>query len=205
MATIFADDFIVTTPSSATLLRNPRLRFFDTYDLPLVGGSLYTCPPGSPDISTLKASWQDYAKSILNPNPIILDSSGYSLPIFSDATYKIFVYDSKGNLISATDNVWSTTLGLVQLAAAPYQFWDANGNLLEDGKLYTCYPGAATTQANQLKASYSDAGLSTLNDNPIALDDNGQCTIYSATDFYKLFLTDANDVPILTQDDVGPS
>ncbi len=196
--------FEVKTNVTVTLLRNPRMRFFDSYGFPLVGGKLYTCPPGSPNITTLQASWNDYGKLIPNPNPITLDSAGYSIPIFSDQLYKIFVYDSTGNFVSATDNVWSTTLGLVQLEASPYQFFYANGDLLVGGKLFTCVPGAATTHANQLKASYSDSGLSILNDNPIILN-TGQCTIYSATDFYKLFLTDANDVPILSQDFVGPS
>lgn len=189
-------------PSVPTLLRNPRLRFFDADDKPLVGGKLYLCPAGSTDISTLKASWQDYDKTVLNPNPIVLDSEGYSVPIFSDATYKVFLYSSQDELILSQDAIWSSTLGLLQFSAAQLQFWDSNGSPLVLGKLYTCKAGGSI---NELKASYSDVAQSILNDNPILLDPDGKASLIYTEELYKLFIFDSNDVPILSQDNVGPS
>lgn len=188
--------------SNTTYLRKPRLRFFDLFGKPLAGGKLYLCEPGSLDLTNKKASWHDYRKTILNPNPIFLDAHGYAPPIFSDTTYKMFVYDADDGFIASYDNVWNETLGLLDYEEAVLQFFNSNGEPLENGKLYTCVPGAATL--NQRKTSYSNALLSTPNTNPIILDAEGKATIYSSSAFYKLFLFDENDVPVLTQDNVGP-
>lgn len=195
------DDLEIGTLASR--IRNPRLRFFDGDHKPRVGALLYLCAQGASSISSLKASWQDYSKKVVNPNPVVLDSAGYASPIFVDSLYKIFLYSPTGSLILSQDNVGSTTLGLLELSSAVLQFWDSNGFPLVGGKLYTCIPGAATL--NQLKDSYSNPGLTATNTNPIILDSEGKASDIYASDFYKFFLYDANNVLILTQDDIGPS
>lgn len=80
---------------------------------------------------------------------------------------------------------------------ARQQFFDANGNPLAGGKL-TTYAAGTTTPL----ATYSDA-IGTPNTNPIILDAGGFATIFLDTVSYKFALTDANDVPQWTVDNVS--
>jgi len=210
-------------------LRNPRLRFFDANHKPLVGGKLYLCISGASSITQLKASWADYDKKVLNSNPIILDSEGYSTPIFSDAAYTMFLFDANGVSVMTVASVGGIDLNLVQVEERTWQFWDANGTPLSYGKLYMCKSGSASLRNlkgtltgtfdliidNATNNVYDNAGNTliaitptvalTLNPNPIILDVDGKTPPMFATiaDFYKIFLFDQNNVPILTQDQVS--
>lgn len=228
----YFDDFecgTFTAGPTPALLRIPRLRFFDSNHKPLVGGSLYLLSEGATSLTQTKASWQDYGKTILNPNPIILDSAGYASPIFVDSLYQIRVYDIAGNIIYSDDSVGSTTLGLLQITQAQLQFFDANGNPLANGKLYTCVSGAGSlnwlkdtftgepgyvidnasnfvlSQSGAFVIVFLSGTLITVNPNPIILDAEGMAppTYALPTDYYKLVLFDENSVIILTQDQVG--
>lgn len=78
------------------------------------------------------------------------------------------------------------------------QFFDANGNPLVAGKVYT-YAGGTTTPI----ATYtSQAGTST-NTNPIILDSRGMANIWlQPTVAYKFVITDSNDVTQYTTDNI---
>lgn len=61
----------------------------------LAGGSVAMYVPGT---TTPKQTWQNAAQTILNTNPIILDSNGCGI-IFGSGAYRQIVYDSLGNEI----------------------------------------------------------------------------------------------------------
>jgi hypothetical protein len=80
---------------TATLLPNARQQFWDTNGRPLAGGSVYFYIPNT---STLKNTWQDAGKTVLNTNPVVLDSNGQAI-IYGEGQYRQVVYDVHGNLI----------------------------------------------------------------------------------------------------------
>jgi hypothetical protein len=70
----------------ASLSPTPKLQFFGTDGLPLVGGKLYTYAAGT---TTPIATYTDNTQASLNTNPIILDSAGQANVWLADSiTYK---------------------------------------------------------------------------------------------------------------------
>ena len=79
------------------------------------------------------------------------------------------------------------------------QFFDANGEPLVGGKIYTYEAGTSTPVA-----TYQDASGVTANTNPIILDSRGMCNIWLLTTVsYKYVVKDANDTLIFTTDNIG--
>lgn len=79
------------------------------------------------------------------------------------------------------------------------QFFDANGQPLVGGKVYT-YAAGTTTPI----VTYVDAAGVTTNTNPIILDSRGMANIWLlSTANYKYAVFDALDVPIFTTDNIG--
>jgi len=78
------------------------------------------------------------------------------------------------------------------------QFFDANGNPLVAGKVYT-YAGGTTTPI----ATYPDQAGGTANANPIILDSRGMANIWlQPTVAYKFVIKDENDVTQYTTDNI---
>jgi hypothetical protein len=78
------------------------------------------------------------------------------------------------------------------------QFFDANGNPLVAGKVYT-YAGGTTTPI----ATYTDQTGATANANPIILDSRGMANIWlQPTVAYKFVIKDENDVTQYTTDNI---
>jgi hypothetical protein len=78
------------------------------------------------------------------------------------------------------------------------QFFDDNGDALAGGFLYSYVAGTSTPAA-----TYIDESEVTPNTNPIVLDSGGRADIFLAEGTsYKFVLTDLNDVPIWTLDNV---
>ena len=78
------------------------------------------------------------------------------------------------------------------------QFFDANGNPLVAGKVYT-YAGGTTTPI----ATYTDQTGATANTNPVILDSRGMANIWlQPTVAYKFLVTDENDVSQYTTDNI---
>lgn len=78
------------------------------------------------------------------------------------------------------------------------QFFDANGNPLVAGKVYT-YAGGTTTPI----ATYVDQAGATANTNPIILDSRGMANIWlQPTVAYKFVVTDENDITQYTTDNI---
>lgn len=79
------------------------------------------------------------------------------------------------------------------------QFFDANGQPLVGGKIYTYEAGTSTPVT-----TYVDAAGVTANTNPIILDSRGMCNIWLLTSTsYKYVVKDANDTLIFTTDNIG--
>lgn len=78
------------------------------------------------------------------------------------------------------------------------QFFDANGEPLVGGKLYSYAAGTTTPQA-----TYTDAGGVTANPNPVILDSRGEASVWLNTPLYKLKLATSTDVEVWTVDNVG--
>jgi microcystin-dependent protein len=70
-----------------------------------------------------------------------------------------------------------------------YRAFDANGNPLAGGKLYTYEAGTSTP-----KATYTTAAGNIANSNPVILDADGYADVWLETGGYKFVLTDSNDV-----------
>ena len=78
------------------------------------------------------------------------------------------------------------------------QFFDANGNPLVGGKLYTYAAGTNTPLA-----TYTDAGGATPNANPVILDSRGEANVWLGVTQYKFTLKDSLDNLIWTVDNLN--
>lgn len=81
--------------------------------------------------------------------------------------------------------------------SAKQQFFDANGNPLAGGKLYTYAAGTTTPLA-----TYTDSSGGTPNTNPVILDSRGEAGVWLGSSAYKLKLTTSADVEIWTVDNI---
>lgn len=80
-----------------------------------------------------------------------------------------------------------------------FRAFDANGDPLAGGKVYTYRAGTSTA-----KATFSDQSGTVANANPTILDANGEADIWLATDeLYKFQLDNAQDVQQWVVDNVG--
>ena len=79
------------------------------------------------------------------------------------------------------------------------QFFDANGDPLVGGKVYSYAAGTTTPLA-----TFTNAGAATSNTNPVILDSRGECDLWFApATSYKIVLKDANDVTQWTVDNIS--
>jgi hypothetical protein len=87
----------------ASLSPPPKLQFFGTDGLPLVGGKLYTYAAGT---TTPLASYTDHTGTTENTNPVILDSNGEADVWLPDTTsYKYVLKDADDVLMYTVDYV----------------------------------------------------------------------------------------------------
>lgn len=91
--------------AQATLLPNAKQAFLDSAGNPLAGGTVTFYIPNT---TTLKTTWQNTDKSILNTNPVILDSGGRAI-IYGDGAYRQLVKDRNGNIV--WDQLTASTAG----------------------------------------------------------------------------------------------
>lgn len=78
------------------------------------------------------------------------------------------------------------------------QFFDANGNPLSGGKLYSYQAGTTTPLA-----TYTDESGGTPNANPVILNSRGEASVWLGTSPYKFKLTTSADVEIWTVDNIS--
>jgi len=90
---------------------------------------------------------------------------------------------------------------MTELLSNPkFQIFDANGDPLVGGKVYSYEAGTSTA-----KSTYSDAGLTTANTNPIILDSRGEADVYLASGGTKLVVKTSADVTVWTIDNLSVS
>lgn len=77
------------------------------------------------------------------------------------------------------------------------QFFDANGNPLVGGKLYTYSAGTTSPLA-----TYTDSTGTSANTNPIILDSRGEANVWLGVGSYKMILKDSVDALIWTVDNI---
>lgn len=100
----------------ASLSPPPKLQFFGTDGLPLVGGKLYTYAAGT---TTPLATYTDHTASSQNTNPIILNSAGQAnVWLVDTTTYKYVLTDADDVLLFTVDYV-SVPLTTTSFAAPP--------------------------------------------------------------------------------------
>jgi len=93
-----------------------------------------------------------------------------------------------------------TAVALSSLGGAGWQFFDANGNPLSGGKIYTYAAGTTTPTV-----TYTSSSGVTANANPIILDSAGRPTEQiwlNSNAVYKFTLTNSLDVPVWTKDNI---
>jgi microcystin-dependent protein len=86
-----------------------------------------------------------------------------------------------------------------QIPTLRFREFDANGDPLAGGKVYTYAAGTTTPLA-----TYTTAAAAVENANPVILDANGRGTIYLSSSSYKIVVKDANDVTQYTEDNIAP-
>jgi hypothetical protein len=87
----------------ASLSPTPKLQFFGTDGLPLVGGKLYTYAAGT---TTPLATYTDHTANTQNTNPVILDSNGEAdVWIPNNVSYKYILKDSNDVTLYTVDYV----------------------------------------------------------------------------------------------------
>lgn len=132
---------------AATLLPQGEVQFFDNNGQVLSGGQIFFYLPGT---TTPKSTYQNSAGTVLNTNPVILDSSGRAI-IYGSGAYQETVEDANGNLIwsqittdtSATGYSWAGTSG----GTANAQTLTAPNFALTDGQIIGFIAGHSNTGA----------------------------------------------------------
>lgn len=85
-----------------------------------------------------------------------------------------------------------------RLAPFPrFKALDQNAGFLAGGKLWTFIAGTTTP-----KPTYTDQSGATANQNPVILDGSGEADVWLTSGAYKFLLTDINDVPQWTVDNI---
>lgn len=79
----------------AIILPNARNQFIGADGSPIVGGTVTFYIPNT---STPKNTWQDSTQSVLNTNPVVLDSLG-SAQIYGNGQYRQVLKDAAGNTL----------------------------------------------------------------------------------------------------------
>lgn len=96
---------------------------------PAAGGSLQFYAIGT---TTPKSTWSDFARTVLNANPVTLDSSGRpSVPIWLDGDYSVTLRDSAGVTVDTFDLRDPATGGTTIPALVSGEFLTNNGTSLQ--------------------------------------------------------------------------
>lgn len=143
----------VVCASAATLLPNGSQTFTDATGAPLSGGRVYFYVPNT---TIPKSTWQDSGQTILNSNPVLLNSAGRAV-IYGAGTYRQVVKDAYGNTVwdqltsdgSATTTNWAGT----STGTANAQIVSLASFSQSDG------------QTISFRAGYTNSGALTLNPN----------------------------------------
>lgn len=175
----------------ATLLPLPETTWFDQNGIPLAGGSVYFYVPNT---TTPKDTYQDAAGTVLNTNPITLDSAGRAI-VYGTGSYRQEVYDAAGNLIwdqvTADTAVGGLAWGGVSTGTPNAQVIAASSFSQQDGQQISFIVGAGLTNTGSTTIAPGGgngiavlrdtlAGPSTLTGNEL-IAGNAVTLVYDAT------------------------
>ena len=153
---------------SATLLPNGQQQFLNGNGQPYASGTV-TFYSNFPTCSVLKNTWSNSGQTVLNTNPVVLDSAGRAT-IFGSGTYCQVLKDSSGNTIwtketgdaTSTSNLgWGSTSG----GTANAQTVTVTGFASTNGQTFYFVAGASNTGALTLSVN-SGSPLSVVKDTP---------------------------------------
>ena len=172
---------------SASQLPNGKQQFIDINGFPLVAGTVGFYIPGT---LVPKNTWQDSAQTILNTDPVVLDSRGQAI-IFGTGTYRQIVQDALGNLIwdqLTYSGTGSSGLGgltnTITHSQSPYTLQTTDGVLLCDvsGGAITIDLLAATAYGAELSIKIKGAAT-----NQVTVTPNGSDTIDGGANYILAF------------------
>lgn len=144
-----------------------RQQFFGSDGLPLAGGKVVFNVAGS--TSEYKNTYQDALGSVLNTNPVILDSAGVA-KIFGIGVYDVYIYTSEDELVESIQSVDfggsdGSTIGTSIIVAN----YDALRNLTKDydlifvlGRTTTFDGGQGWFEKNTNSGTADDDGIELL-------------------------------------------
>lgn len=134
----------------ASLLPTGETTFFDANGVPLASGTVEFYIPGT---TTPKDTWQNSAQTILNPNPVTLDSAGRAI-IYGSGSYRQVVKDSLGNLVwdqeTAEPNSGAVSFGGTSGGTANAQTLSASQFSYGDGQIISFVAGLSNTGATTI-------------------------------------------------------
>lgn len=143
-----------TSLNAGTLLPNGEQQFIDNNGAPLASGTVTFYVPGT---TTLKNTWSNSSQTILNTNPIVLDSGGRAV-IYGSGAYRQVVKDQNGNVI--WDQLTSDTSSASNLGWGATSSGTANAQTISTGT-FTGVDG----QTIYFLAGYTNTSALTLNVN----------------------------------------
>lgn len=131
----------------ASLLPTGETTFLDANGIPLASGTVTFYIPGT---TTPKDTWQNSAQTILNPNPVTLDSAGRAI-IYGSGSYRQVVKDSLGNLVwdqeTAEPNSGAVSFGGTSGGTANAQTLSASQFSYGDGQIISFVAGLSNSGA----------------------------------------------------------
>jgi hypothetical protein len=134
----------------ATILPTGETTFLDANGTPLAGGTVTFYIPGT---TTPKDTWQNSGQSILNPNPVTLDSGGRAI-IYGSGTYRQVVQDSLGNIIwdqqTSEPNAGSVSFGGTSAGTVNAQTLSSAQFSFVDGQIISFVAGLTNTGATTM-------------------------------------------------------
>jgi microcystin-dependent protein len=149
----------------ATLLPLAVSQFLDQNGVPLAGGSVYFYIPNT---TTPKDTYQDADGTVLNTNPVVLDSSGEAI-IYGTGSYRQVVTDAGGNTIwdqvTADTAIGGLAWGGTSTGTPNAQVIAASSFSQQDGQQVSFIVGAGLTNTNATTvAPGGGSGISILKD-----------------------------------------
>ena len=149
----------------ATILPPAVTTFFDADGNPLADGRVYFYIPTT---DSPKDTYQNSAGTILNTNPVVLDSSGEAV-IYGSGIYRQVIYDADGNLIwdqlTASTDSGAFAWGGVSTGTANAQAVSSSSFSSQDGQQLGFIAGYTNNAALTVNPSGSGA-IPVLRDSP---------------------------------------
>ena len=193
-----------TSLNAATLLPNGQQQFVDGNGKPYAGGTV-TFYSNYPACTVLKNTWSNSGQTILNTNPIVLDSAGRAT-IFGSGTYCQVLKDLNGNTIwtkETGDAASTSTLGWgsVSGGTANAQTVTVSGFASTDGQTFYFVEGATNSGALTLSVNGGStisvvkpttSGTSLLTGAEVVAGNVVGVTYYSTTGQFQLITNNIN-------------